>query len=116
MAAGPTQRTVILWICNMLMLDKLKYRAAEITKKHPRTWSWVWNSLPRITILLPHDKSYYGFRSLACHQDGLFLDVGANNGITAAGFRRLNKQYRILSIEANRCHEPALGRLKQRIG
>jgi FkbM family methyltransferase len=98
------------------MLDKPKYWAAEVLKKHPRTWSWVWNILPRITILLPHDKSYYGFRRLAGGQDGLFLDVGANNGMTAAGFRKLNKKYRILSIEANRYHEPALRRLKQRIG
>ena len=97
------------------MLDKPKYWAAGVLKKHPRTWSWVWNILPRITILLPHDKSYYGFRRLAGGQDGLFLDVGANNGMTAAGFRKLNKKYRILSIEANRNHEPALRRLKKRI-
>jgi len=97
------------------MLKAAKYWAAEVLKKNPRTWSWVWNALPRITILLPHDKSYYGFQSLARGREGLFLDVGANNGMTAAGFRRLNKDYRILSIEASRHHEPALQRLKQRI-
>ena len=70
--------------------------------------------LPRVTFLLPHDKSYYGFRHVATKKDGLFLDVGANNGMTAAGFRRLNQEYRILSIEADRHHEPALKGLKRR--
>ena len=97
------------------MLKKLKYSMAEAIKKNPRTWSLVWNTLPRLTFLLPHDKTYYGFCHLATKKQGLFLDVGANNGMTAAGFRHLNTAYRILSVEANRHHEPALRRLKGRI-
>jgi FkbM family methyltransferase len=94
---------------------QLKYSAAETLKRNPRTWSLVWNTLPRITFLLPHDKSYHGFRHLAIAREGFFLDIGANNGMTAAGFRRLNDKYRILSIEASRYHEPALQSLKARI-
>jgi FkbM family methyltransferase len=97
------------------MLTKLKYSIAEAIKKNPRTWSWVWNTLPRLTFLLPHDKTYYGFCHLAKKKEGLFLDVGANNGMTAAGFRSLNATYQIFSIEANRHHEPALRNLKRRI-
>ncbi len=97
------------------MLVRLKFLISAALKKNPRTWSWVWNILPHITYLLPHDKSYYGFRHLANKPQGLFLDVGANNGISAAGFRRLNQNYRILSIEASRHHQPALERLKRKI-
>jgi FkbM family methyltransferase len=73
----------------------------------------MWNALPRLPFLLPHDKSYMGFRHLADQDRGLFLDVGANNGITAAGFRRLNRTYDILSIEASILHEPSLERLRR---
>jgi FkbM family methyltransferase len=47
--------------------------------------------------------------------EGLILDVGANSGISALGFRAIGLPYRILSIEANRYHEPALARVKKRI-
>lgn len=97
------------------MFEQLKYRLAERLKRQPRTWSLAWNTLPRIGCLLPHDKSYYGFRYVTTTSDGLFLDIGANNGITAAGFRRLSSSYRILSIEANRHLEPALLQMKRRI-
>ncbi len=97
------------------MIKKLKYAAAELLKQNPRTWHWVWDTLPFVTPLLPHDKSYYGFRHLANGKPGLFLDIGANNGISAAGFRRLCPNYRILSIEANRHHQPALERLKRKM-
>jgi FkbM family methyltransferase len=93
--------------------DKLKYTAAEVVKKHPYTLSVVWNVLPHIGFLLPHEKSYLGFRHIATDPDGLFLDVGANNGMSAAGFRHLNKTYEIFSIEANRFHEKSLERLKK---
>ena len=97
------------------MLLKLKYAIAESVKRNPWTWHVVWNALPRIPLLLPHDKSYYGFAHLTGSVDGLFLDVGANNGITAAGFRKLNRRYRILALEASRIHAPALERLKQKM-
>ena len=95
-----------------LRLDKVKYILAGLLKRSPYTWSLVWNALPRLTFLLPHDKSYHGFRHLADGKRGLFLDVGANNGISAAGFRRINPDYDILSIEASRHHEKALRRLQ----
>jgi FkbM family methyltransferase len=66
-----------------------------------------------IPFLLPHDKSYYGFVHLVHEGDGLFLDVGANDGISAIGFRHVHSDYRILSIEPNLCHEAHLKELKK---
>jgi FkbM family methyltransferase len=94
---------------------QLKYILASRIKRNPIAWALVWNLMPRLTPLLPHDKSYYGFRHLADQERGLFLDVGANNGISAAGFHRINKSYDILSIEANCHHEAALSRLRRSI-
>ena len=68
-----------------------------------------------IPFLLPHDKSYYGFAHLVHNGDGLFLDVGANDGISAIGFRHVHSDYRILSIEPNLCHERALRKLKRKL-
>jgi len=68
-----------------------------------------------IPFLLPHDKSYYGFAHLVHEGDGLFLDVGANDGISAIGFRHVHSDYRILSIEPNLCHEAHLKKLKRRL-
>lgn len=70
--------------------------------------------LQYIPFLLPHDKSYYGFVHLVHEGDGLFLDVGANDGISAVGFRHVHSDYRILSIEPNLCHEAHLKELKKR--
>lgn len=68
-----------------------------------------------IPFLLPHDKSYYGFAHLVKPGDGLFLDVGANDGISAIGFRHIHSDYRIISIEPNPCHDPDLQRLKRKL-
>jgi FkbM family methyltransferase len=54
-------------------------------------------------------------RHLVEGTEGLILDVGANSGISALGFRALGLPYKILSIEASRYHEPALERVKKRI-
>ncbi len=97
------------------LYSKFKYIVAEKIKKNPYSWSLIWNILPYIGFLLPHDKSYFGFRHLVTLPTGLFLDVGGNNGMTAAGFRKINCTYEILSIEPNPCHEPALRRLKKRL-
>lgn len=75
----------------------------------------IWNVLPHLKFLLPHDKSYLGLIFLATEPTGLFLDIGANNGVSAAGFRKLNNNYDILSLEASAFHEPALVRLKDAI-
>jgi FkbM family methyltransferase len=97
------------------MLRTLKYGIAAEIKRHPRTMAAVWDILPRVGFALPHDRSYLGFRQIANERSGLFLDVGANNGISAAGFRKLNRHYDIFSLEASIWHEPALMAMKKRI-
>lgn len=94
----------------------LKYAIAEQIKQRPRLMATVWSLMPRLTPLLPHDPAYRGFRHVTQPgPDALFLDIGANNGISAAGFRKVvGRPYRIFSIEANPAHREALERLKRR--
>jgi len=74
----------------------------------------VWDILPRIPMLLPHEKSYYGLRHIKSSPNRLFVDVGANNGLTALGVKKvMGKGYPILSIEANPCHEASLSRIQR---
>jgi FkbM family methyltransferase len=64
-------------------------------------------------VLLPHDKSYNAFRHFVkVVPQGLFLDIGANDGITALGFRKFSIDYRILSLEPNPLLEPGLAKIK----
>lgn len=68
-----------------------------------------------IPFFLPHHKDYYGFKHLATASHGLFLDVGANDGISALGFRQINSNYHILSIEPNKIHEQSLRDIARRL-
>jgi FkbM family methyltransferase len=61
--------------------------------------------------MLPHDADFYGLRKLANARD-LFLDVGANDGLSARSMRHLCPQKPILSIEPNPAHEKSLATLK----
>jgi FkbM family methyltransferase len=87
----------------------------RLANGNPYFWYIGWSILPHFSFLLPHEKSYYAFRHLGTGADGLFLDVGANNGLSAQGFRKLVPNYRIFSVEANRHHEPSLKRLAQKM-
>ncbi len=86
-----------------------------VLRRAPNIWFIGRRWLQYIPFFLPHDKAYHGFAYLARGKEGLFLDVGANDGISAVGFRRVNKNYRILSIEPNVCHERHLKKLNKRI-
>jgi FkbM family methyltransferase len=97
------------------LLREVKNNVGGIVNSHPYFWYAAWRLLPRIPFLLPHEKSYYAFRHLAKPDGGLFLDVGANNGLSALGFKRLVPQYKIFSVEANQIHENSLRRLKQKL-
>lgn len=99
-----------------MIIRWFKHLLARIANSHPYVWFVAWRIVPHLPFMLPHEKSYYGFRHLALKEGGLFLDVGANIGSSALGFRQLVPNYRIFSIEANRYHEPALSRLKRRLG
>jgi FkbM family methyltransferase len=94
----------------------LKYRVSGWIKHYPILWRLSWEGSTRLPFLLPHDSSYWGFRHLARPEGGLFLDVGANNGITALGINRVLPNYAIFSVEANPSHTAALDRVKARLG
>ncbi len=65
----------------------------------------------RLSFMLPLELEFHAFRILPS-TDRLFLDIGANDGISARSFRLFNKTTPILSIEANPCHQAALERTK----
>lgn len=95
------------------MASRLLESAAQIAESHPYIWKLAWEAVHRVPFLLPHDKSYNALRHfIAAAPQGLFLDVGANDGISALSFRKFDKDYRILSIEPNLKLEPALARIK----
>jgi FkbM family methyltransferase len=99
----------------MALIDRLKYWSVGHIKQSPALWPLFWELGRRAPFLLPHDKSYYGFRHFAKPAGGLFLDIGANNGITALGIHKILPHYAILSIEADPAHEPALAKAKRQI-
>jgi FkbM family methyltransferase len=68
-----------------------------------------------VPFLLPHEKDYFGLKLLLKEGDGLFLDIGANDGVSALSFRRINCEYAILSLEPNPLHKRSLERVKARI-
>src|SRR5262245_52664590 len=83
--------------------------AARFSELHPYTWAVAWKAAHLMPFLLPHDKSYYALRHfIDAVPTGLFLDIGANDGISALSFRRFDKNYDILSLEPNVMMEPAL--------
>jgi FkbM family methyltransferase len=55
----------------------------------------------------PHDYDYAAF-GLFPQTDGLFVDVGANAGMSAMSLRIYQRRARILAIEPNPYHEPDL--------
>jgi len=68
-----------------------------------------------LPFLLPHEKDYFGLKLLLTDGDGLFLDIGANDGVSALSFRSINSTYSILSLEPNAMHRASLQRLKKRL-
>jgi len=96
-----------------LTLRRLTEFCTNAVQRHPISWKLAWEAVHRLPFLLPHDKSYRALRHfITIKPEGLFLDVGANDGISALSFRKFSKSYRILSLEPNPLLEPALRRLK----
>jgi FkbM family methyltransferase len=65
----------------------------------------------RLSFMLPLELEFHAFRVLPS-TGRLFLDIGANDGISARSFRLFDKTTPILSIEPNPCHESSLKRTK----
>src|SRR5262249_54134536 len=76
-------------------------------KSNVYTYQLFRSVVGRIDFLLTLEPDFAAFGVLPA-ADGIFLDVGANDGISARSFRVFSTP--ILSIEANPCHEVALKR------
>lgn len=80
---------------------------------HPRAYRLLQRAytIQRFLRRTPHEQDFACF---AHYRDraGLFLDVGANTGVSALSFRIFNRRSPILSIEPNRFHEADLKLVK----
>ena len=77
-------------------------------------YAMVRNSISKLSFLLPHDPDFYAFRKLGGGTQ-VFLDVGANDGVSARAYRKLVPNRPIVSIEPNPYHEASLIKVKQSI-
>jgi FkbM family methyltransferase len=64
-------------------------------------------AIGRFMLRRPHDRDYEVF-GLFPERTGLFLDVGANAGMSALSFRIYNRVSRIIAVEPNPFHEADL--------
>jgi FkbM family methyltransferase len=97
-----------------VVLRHILYAVAKQAERVPIAWSAAWWAAHRFSFLLPHDRSYFALRHFCLEKDGLFVDVGANSGISALSFRKLEPNYRIMSYEPNPRHTKALVRQRRR--
>lgn len=77
--------------------------------RFPRLYRWSRRpyGTARFVLRRPHDPDYAAF-GLFPQTDGLFLDVGANAGMSSMSLRIYQRRARILAIEPNPYHEPDL--------
>jgi FkbM family methyltransferase len=96
------------------MYGKLKAILQHVAVSNIHLYAFVRSNVGRFSFLLPHDPAFYAFRKV---QDGrqIFLDVGANDGISARSYRKLVPNRPIVSIEPNPHHEAALLGVKKSI-
>lgn len=99
----------------MNILNKTKYKIGRLLEASPFTWWLAWTSAHYLTFLLPHDSSYFALKHFNRHRCKLFVDIGANAGISALSFRQINTTDSILSIEPNPIHGSSLARLKKKL-
>ena len=69
----------------------------------------------RYLLRRPHDYDYAAF-GLFPQSDGLFLDLGANAGMSAMSFRIYQRRARILAIEPNPYHKADLRWTRRVVG
>ncbi len=87
----------------------------KLVESHPYIWWLAWTAVNELPIFLPHDASYFALKHFGRHSNSLFLDIGANTGISALDFRRFYASVPIYSLEPNPIHERRLAGLKKRL-
>lgn len=65
-------------------------------------------------LFLPHEPDFAAFQFLPT-QSGIFLDIGANDGLASRSFRKYNKTTPIVALEPNRHHQEILERCKRSV-
>jgi FkbM family methyltransferase len=94
-------------------LSRALARARDALKvvltRYPRVYDLLRRPYAAIRFWLrrPHDRDY-GVFALFPRRDGVFLDVGANSGMSALSFRIYNQTMPVVSIEPNPFHEADL--------
>lgn len=97
------------------MINSMRSFATKFVSTNPYLWNLAWKAVNKFHFLLPHDNSYWALKHF-CHSDQeLFLDIGANTGVSALSFRKINKTASILSLEPNILHAASLSKLKEKI-
>jgi FkbM family methyltransferase len=95
-------------------IGALKTRLKPLLLRSPRAYAAARRTyvLARYYARRPHEPDFALFGEFP-ERTGLFLDVGANSGLSALSFRVFNRTAPILSIEPNPTHEPDLRRLRR---
>ena len=97
------------------MITNIKPYLSRFVTKSPYVWNIAWKCINTFSFLLPHDNSYWALKHFSSVGKGLFLDVGANTGVSALSFRKINKNIPVLSIEPNSIHYDSLSKLEKKI-
>lgn len=77
-------------------------------------YQFVRGLVKRFDLFLPHEPDFAAFQFLPA-RSGIFLDIGANDGMASRSFRKFNKTTPIVALEPNRCHQSSLERCKKSV-
>ncbi|SRR5579883_360476 len=99
----------------MNLIQHIKWHVKTILESHPIGY-YIGNKVINMTdAFLPHEEDFHGFKKLFTDNNGLFLDIGANDGKSARSFHKLFQDWKIFSVEANSLHVPTLTKLKNKL-
>jgi len=85
------------------LINSIKFRLIRLIESNPSLNILIYNNISLFKAFLPHEKDYYGIRSLLKNKiNNAIIDVGGNLGISAMGFRKLGFVNKIYIFEPNR--------------
>ena len=84
-------------------INLLKYKLIRYIEQFPSISLLIYNNIFLFKFLFPHEKDYFGIRKILSlkKEKNSMLDIGANNGISSMGFRRLGFKNPIYLFEPN---------------
>ena len=85
------------------LLNSLKFKLIRLIESNPSLNLFIYNNISLFKAFLPHEKDYYGIRSLLKNRiNDAIIDVGGNLGISSMDFRKLGFVNKIYTFEPNR--------------